>query len=962
MTHFLVMALALVALAERVRAVCSASEMVATEPSCAAPVCRIRGTYTIEDQCVLDFSFADVVLEAGARWNLGSRSATVLARSFTMRAGAFVDARGLATQGPGARGGTVELRVGGPVLLEAGSTRGRIDASATQHAGQIRISAAGPLRIAGRLLAANLTSGGSGGRIELVSSDAVIIESSAEMDFSGGLSSPGGGGSLSIRAGADVTLGAPLAGNGSNGGTVQIEAGGKVAVGTVLLSGTGDAGSGGTLAIRAFRDVALLGPVRLQGSTRLLTDGGDGGALSIESRYGSVQVGATLSAEGAEPNGFGGSIQIVAAGSLTFAKGTTVSVRANGSLGAGGTLQAWAGQQIVQLSAVDASGGAEGGQVGLEALGDLVLAGTMDVRGRGEGAVGGEAGLLTGGSTEGLWAQGDLRISGTVDVSGGVCGTSGCGAGGSFSATGCSVSLEGTSRVLARGGGEGGVLIMTARSSLGVQGTLLATPSTSGGRPGVIHFQLLNGITPVVSGNALPLPVITASPPCTSETIAGCVMPCPRCGDGRTDYPEECDDGNQASCDGCSAHCQQEDCAPAAWCVPCEASLGCPPEPEPPCASPPSATPTPTARPSATSTPTARYSATATRAVPAATLTATETPRVVPTASPTPTPHVSGSVTTLPTRSPTRTWSPTAGLQPSPTLPPTATASPTSTPRSRHDLILFPPRPVVLRLGPGAALVRKRLPVRVRNIASDSGVPVPVRVVAASNCPTGSVPEAVAFDPGGEGNPRVALVPPGNSRQGLLEIEARAEAFTSTGPLSPQRCRIELVAEVALPGNQDPTPDNNRAFVEVDVVDAGDGWLSKVHQTAIVAARPKVIRLQPGHDFAEARLRLGLRNGDRNDRDGHSVRLVGSDGTCPAGTIAPPLLRPRPDLLPGSVWVRSAGTRGLSVPVRYRRADIPLATPGRRYRCFLSFEAIGPAGDRDPSNNTTVLTLDMVVR
>src|SRR5262249_57149448 len=34
--------------------------------------------------------------------------------------------------------------------------------------------------------------------------------------------------------------------------------------------------------------------------------------------------------------------------------------------------------------------------------------------------------------------------------------------------------------------------------------------------------------------------------------------PPPRCGDGRLDPGEQCDDGNAESCDGCSSHCSIE--------------------------------------------------------------------------------------------------------------------------------------------------------------------------------------------------------------------------------------------------------------------------------------------------------------------------------------------------------------------------------------------------------------------
>lgn len=118
------------------------------------------------------------------------------------------------------------------------------------------------------------------------------------------------------------------------------------------------------------------------------------------------------------------------------------------------------------------------------------------------------------------------------------------------------------------------------------------------------------------------------------------------CGDGRAVATEQCDDGNTANGDGCSAACAIEPGFPT---------------------STPTRTPTSTPTRTATATPTRTPSATAT-----STPTGTRTPTRTPSATP------SGTPTGTPTRTPTRT--PTA------TPTPTASFTPTLGPRARLDV------------------------------------------------------------------------------------------------------------------------------------------------------------------------------------------------------------------------------------------------------------------------------------
>jgi cysteine-rich repeat protein len=947
MTSFIVMALWLLAMAGRAAAICSAGEIVAAETNCRVPDCRLRGTYVVEDGCVLDFSGYDLVLESGARWNVASRSVRVLAKSLVMKAGSFLDARGLAASGTGAQGGSVEIEAQGVLVVETGITRARIDASGNGAGGRIALRAGGPLRIDGRLLATNLTRAAAGGAVQLRSDQGISIGATAEVDVSGGIASSGGG-RLEIFAGGDVEVAATLQGNGASGGSLQLRALGDACLGPVLLHGNGDAGSGGAMEVRAGRSLELAGTIRLQGSDRLLGYGGDGGSAVLEARYGVLRVNGNVFAEGAEPNGFGGSIQLVAAGDVIFGKNTTVSVRGNGAQGTGGAIAVKGRYDVSAAGTIDASGGEVGGEVSVESGRNLVLSGTVDARGRADGSVGGTIAMRAGGS-EPNWTSGDLRLSGILDAGGGGCASDGCGKGGAVDLAACTLLVEQSGRLFARGGGEGGEIRLLARSALQVDGSISAARSTRSGSDGFLEILYPVMSTPQVRGAVVPTPYWQPHPLCRFEALSDpetpCIFACPVCGDGRREDPEQCDDGNTAGCDGCSPDCLLEPC-----CTNCNPQLGCS-ETNPVC----------TASPTGTATPTVTASASQT---------ATRTAGLFGSPSPTPT----ASALPLPSSSRTPTASPTTSLAPSPTgtrtatATPTATASstrtgsPTMTPRSTHDLLLLPVRPVTARVRSGSGPVHKRFPVRVRRLTGGPPESLPVRITNTTDCPEGIVATGIELGAAGSAtSAAVARATGRTQRLGVFVLEVQPQFSAALGERAPQRCRIQLVAEVDLSGNQDPTPENNRIIVELDIVEPSDAQPARVHQTAIAMAPPRTVRLKPGAERASTVLSALLRNEDRTDPFGHAVRLLVSDGDCPPGTAGEPGIIPRPGLPPGAVRVPSRSTRAVPVPLDLPRSRLPQSAPGSRYRCFLLLDAEGPDGDVDLSNNTTVVTVDVVV-
>ncbi len=923
------------------QAVCSVQEIAAREANCSAfGSCSIRGSYAVADGCVLDFGDRVVVLESNARLVVGSGTLTLRAGALTMRSASLIDARGQGTSSPGNRGGRVMLEVAGPVLLEAGSTRARIDVSGTAAAGVIAIAARGLVDIRGRLVASHLTATADGGWVRVQSEGGIVVASSAEVSATGGAQSVNGGGTLTLESRGDVTVANELLVTGSEGGSVEITAGGVASVAWIRANGNGPEGSGGSVSIAGYSGVRITQGIRVQGSDALVTAGGDGGSVNVDVSYGDLDVAGSILAEGAAPDAFGGEIRFAVAGNATVL--APISVRALGSAGVGGSIEAVVGGTFAGSSLMDASGGANGGDVTVIAGGSASVGGGIDARGRAAGGTGGEIELRAGGPAEGPWTSGTLSVSSTVDASGGDCGSDGCGTGGTVALAGCETLVTSTGRVLSRASGSAGAVSMTGRFRVRVDGTVNCQRTTAGGADGSVRIEFPAIRPPQLRvGGVLPVPLLDPKEDCSEQRATECLVPCPTCGDGRAEYPEECDDGNQSGCDGCSPGCLVESCEAVGSCTSCNPRLGCPPDPDTGCLP----TPTPTAGEDRSPTP-------------EATATWTETPDE---ALPTATPSATASRTPTPTATPTRTPTPTPTRTPTPTITRTPTVTPTitPTPRSRHDIELRPLRPVLLRVREPTPAVRS-VRVHVRNASTPGSAAVLLRAtVLATDCPTSMIAESVDFDPIAAGVQDTVLLAAGRSTEGILSVSVDPEQIPPTGALSPYRCRVLLFGGAAVTGNEDPTPENNTTLLEINVLDLTEEWEERPHQSVVLSIGPRRLRFRKGQDEIQTQLRVAVRNADRRDVDGHAITLLAADGDCPTGTVGTPVFH-RPNIMPvDKVSVPNRGTRLARVPIRLPKAQLfPLRSTGP-FRCTLLFEAVGPSGDGDPSNNTAVATLDV---
>jgi cysteine-rich repeat protein len=663
-------------------------------------------------QAIVDFTAGNLTLNAGANTAIDMRSGslTITASSvtvnsgtvatidmlsgnlvvntgtFTMANGALINGLGNAAQGATTQGGSVEINATGAVTMNGTSgSRSAIDVSAQANAGRIVINAGGRVLLNGRLNADRITNffSGNGGQIVVTSTDRIVAESTAQSQITavGGRSSAVGGGSIELDAIGDIDLASNtlIDVSGSSAGKVDITTEGNLVFPGLTGNGTGESGGGATVTIFAGLGMQLTGSIIIRGSTLDANVGAEGGILAIETAFGDVIMlpSVNIFAEGSTPDGDGGEIEIAVNGNLDMRQGATISARSNGAAGFGGSIDLRTTYNIVgavqTVNAIDASGGGGGGSINIEAGGSITLGGTVDAQGRAVEGVGGE--ILISAGVEG---SGSLLVQREINVTGGTCDSFGsCGDGGSIDLSGCDVRIQGPNGALrASATGAGGQNRMRARRQLTVDANAIVTATTSRPAQGsdgtnTIDYPSVPALAPTGVNRIFPAPAANPLPLCSPTILDECLMPCPQCGNGAVEFPEECDGGNAINCDGCTSFCRIEICSPPEFCpggINCHPQLGCVS-----CPAPPTFTPTPTLTPTLTSTAPRTPTPTQT-APPAATASSTHSPTLAPTATGSP----------PPTRTPTATLSPTSTAvatdSPSPTSSATASPSHTSSP------------------------------------------------------------------------------------------------------------------------------------------------------------------------------------------------------------------------------------------------------------------------------------------
>lgn len=496
--------------------------------------CVITGSHDIGAQCHLDWGTQNIEVR-------GTLRAETLGSSFRVTAGR--------------------------VLLDGGKLRSTGDA--VERGGDITIDASGRFWMAGSGARVETDANAGGGSVT-INADDVLIAGGGKIVTDGGVG-PGCGsagdvsisasGGLVLLGGNATTISAATSAYDCDGGFVvidgpqlnlakSIDASGGAPPGISLLATAGDIllGAGALLDARG------------RGSDEDF--GNDGGDIDLYAPSGSIDLQGSLNANGSGGDGGGGDIQLDSAGSITIAD--EIHVAGIGTFSSGGVIEMTTLDDLDVSANIDASGGPQGDGGTIDAIcdGSVAVASSSTLR-------------VNGGSFGGGFV--DLRAGGDATIDGDVIGSSGSsGNGGFIDIRGCTVSLSSTIDVEPGAVGNAGQIDLTGGVvTLAATARMKAQPCSLGN---------CNTITIKVGAPSIDPGAIVD--PALNLVLQSSLAPC--CGNGvlddgigsPVDVGEQCEDGNQSYCDGCTPSCELEaapacapdgnectqDCSPQAGC------------------------------------------------------------------------------------------------------------------------------------------------------------------------------------------------------------------------------------------------------------------------------------------------------------------------------------------------------------------------------------------------------------
>lgn len=384
---------------------------------------------------------------------------------------------------------------------------------------------------------AGTTADSDGGELSVDATNGSITVAAKVTVTSGGLST---GGDVSLYAGQDVVTSdeIDMTGGDYDGGTIDIDAGRDVSIGRSLLADSGSgAGFGGEFLIVASRDITISGVsaanktgLETSGHANLFNEAGDGGSQDLSAdRNLTLNVNTRIVSNGAAPDAIGGDVVLDASGNLI--SNGDITAKGLGANGGGGTLEGYGGGTLsVGAGVIDLTGGADaGGDLQFYSTGNLAFAGLADL----SASNGGNAGSIFLDSSDG-----DASVSGSLRTN--------TGNNGAIDVSACRVTLTALGQIDA--GLTTGDNSITARESMKLlSGSLMKTGSL--------------GTNTLVYRTAAKPPTISGTvTPTATKVVNGLLPPCPVCGNAEIDGGETCDDGNTVNNDGCNSSCQNEKC------------------------------------------------------------------------------------------------------------------------------------------------------------------------------------------------------------------------------------------------------------------------------------------------------------------------------------------------------------------------------------------------------------------
>lgn len=402
--------------------------------------CRIDASYDASGGCSFDFGAREVVITEAGALDAAGGDLSITAGALTIEAGGGLLSEG----GTDGAGGRLSVAVRGDF-----SSEGLLSVSGGRDGGNIDIDAGGTLTVDGACLDAHGTSRDAAGGFIALSAGVDLVTACA-IDGTGGETVYGA--TVALSAVGDITVDGDvdLDGGAYFGGWLDVVAGGDILLGEVAirLNGGGGAGEGGELSADAGGDLTSDATVEATGDG----DGKGGDATLYAS--GAVTSRGAMRMEG---GGAGGTVwlyalrDVVSEGALTAVAG---SADANG-----GAIHVYAEANATVSGDLDVSGPSrDGGEIEVEAFGDLHVSSGLHAAGAGSGP---------GGTIQLTSHAGAILIRGSLDV-----GAEPDSEGGEILVEGCDVAVDVDGSLSADA--STGYNQITAHETLDVQGALLA--------------------------------------------------------------------------------------------------------------------------------------------------------------------------------------------------------------------------------------------------------------------------------------------------------------------------------------------------------------------------------------------------------------------------------------------------------------------------------------------------------
>lgn len=294
------------------------------------------------------------------------------------------------------------------------------------------------------------------------------------------------------------------------------------------------------------------------------------------------------------------------------------------------------------------------------------------------------------------------------------------------------------------------------------------------------------------------------------------------------------------------------------------------------------------------------------------------------------------------------------------------TAVPDASASTAHDTYLDTIQPLTVKIQPDKDGITKRIRIKVWNGGTSKGSEHTVRLsVASLDCPPGLIAGAPDFDGRTDGDQDTISIAAGRSALAKLTLDVVGADFTTHNRRVPTRCTLQFTADSIAPDNTDPTPGNNVAYMEVNVLDFADPEQAAVHESLIDSFRtthPGKIEIRAGQSTQTKIVKPLVINGDADEDPGDELSVSVDDGDCPPGTLGLVDFDSRIDGVQDTVVVRGQRKARGKLEITVNAADF--FSPSRRSlaRCYATLTVSGPGGDSDPSNNTTRMVINVFDR